>query len=361
MLAGEGILTLKAYNLFMDIEERKELILRNTAETVTEEELDEILEKDEPVAYCGYAPTGTMHIGHFTTISKIADFVEAGVHFKFLLADIHAELDIEKSPRKLVEARTEYYKKAIKGMLEASGINEDDIEFVKGSDFQHSPEYQKGYMQLMEEATVNRMQRTVNEVVRNNDGMKASGLLYSAMQIMDCAEPGLDVDIAYGGRDQRRIYMLGREVLPKIGEEKPTCLFAPLLSGLTGGKMSASDANSKISIHDSAEELEDKVNDAFCPQGEVEDNGVLEYARYLVFPILERKGEEFTVERPEEYGGNLTYESYNELEEDFVSEELHPQDLKQAVGKSLADILTPVREKFEEEDELMDRAYPEEE
>jgi len=205
----------------MEIEDRKELVLRNTAETVTEEEIEEILEKDSPVAYCGYAPTGTMHIGHFTTVRKIADFIEAGFTYKFLLADIHAELDIEKSPRKLVEARTEYYKKAIQGMLEASGIDEDDVEFVKGSDFQHSSEYQKGYMQIMEEATVNRMQRTVNEVVRNSDGMKASGLLYSAMQIMDCAEAGLDVDIAYGGQDQRRIYMLGREVLPAIGEKKP--------------------------------------------------------------------------------------------------------------------------------------------
>lgn len=346
--------------LVMDLEERKELVLRNTAETITEEEIDEVLEKDEPSAYCGYAPTGTMHIGHFTTISKIADFVEAGVHFKLLIADIHAELDIEKSPRKLVEARTEYYKKGIKAMLKASGISEDDVEFVRGSDFQHTAEYQKGYMQIMEQSTVNRMQRTVNEVVRNSDGMKASGLLYSAMQIMDCAEPGLDVDIAYGGGDQRRIYMLAREVLPKIGEEKPTCLFAPLLSGLTGGKMSASDANSKISIHDSTEEIEEKINEAFCPQGEVEENGVLEYARYLVFPILERKGEEFKVERPEKYGGDLIYEDYQELEEDFVSEELHPQDLKQAVGTALAEILRPVRDKFEDEEELMSRAYPEE-
>ncbi|PSH01930.1 MAG: tyrosine--tRNA ligase, partial [Nanohaloarchaea archaeon SW_10_44_10] len=229
----------------MNEEERKQLVLNNTAETIKEDEIEDILEKDDPSAYIGYAPTGTMHIGHFTTVRKIADFIEAGINFKFLLADIHAELDIEKSPRELVDARTEYYKKTIQAMLEASGINKDQIEFYRGSEFQHDPDYQKGYMQLMEEATVNRMQRSVNEVVRNSEGMKASGLLYSAMQIMDCAEAGLDIDIAYGGKDQRRIYMLGREILPKIGEEKPTCVFAPLLAGLSGGKMSASDSSSK--------------------------------------------------------------------------------------------------------------------
>jgi len=343
----------------MSLEERKKLVSRNTAEVVTEKDLEEVLEKDEPVAYIGYAPTGTMHIGHFTTVRKIADFVEAGFHFKFLLADIHAELDIEKSPRELVAARTEYYEKAIKGMLEASGIDEDDIEFVKGSDFQHSPEYQKGYMQIMEETTVKRMKRSVNEVVRHSEGMKCSGLLYSAMQIMDCASAGLDVDVAYGGLDQRRIYMLGREVLPDIGEDKPVSVFAPLLSGLTGGKMSASDENSKISIHDSEKEIKEKMNQAYCPQGEVEDNGVLEYVRYLIMPILEDRDENFLVERPEKYGGDLEYSSYKELEDDFTSEELHPQDLKNAAGEHLAEILEPVRERFEDEEELMSRAYPE--
>ena len=344
----------------MNKEERKQLVLRNTAETIKEEEIEDLLEKDDASAYIGYAPTGTMHIGHFTTVRKIADFIEAGIEFKFLLADIHAELDIEKSPRELVDARTEYYRKTIEAMLEASGIDKDDVEFVRGSEFEHDPEYQKGYMQIMEETTVNRMKRAVNEVVRHSDSMKCSGLLYSAMQIMDCAEAGLDIDIAYGGRDQRRIYMLGREVLPKIGEEKPACIFAPLLAGLSGGKMSASDASSKIGVQDSPEEVKEKMNEAYCPQGEKEENGVLEYTRYLIFPILEKKQKKFSVERPEKYGGNLEYDSYEKLEQDFLKEELHPQDLKKAAGEHLAEILRPIREKLETEEELMEKAYPEE-
>jgi tyrosyl-tRNA synthetase len=344
----------------MNNEERKELVLRNTAENITEDEIEDIVEKDSPSAYIGYAPTGMMHIGHFTTVRKIADFVEADFEFKFLIADIHAELDIEKSPRKLVEARTEYYKKAIKGMLEASGIDEEKVDFYRGSEFQHDADYQKGYMQLMEEATVNRMQRSVNEVVRNSDGMKASGLLYSAMQIMDCAEAGLNVDIAYAGRDQRRIYMLGREILPKIGEDKPTCVFAPLLAGLTGGKMSASDEKSKISIHDEHEVVKEKMQEAYCPQGETEENGVLEYVEYLIMPILEQKDESFTVERPEKYGGPIEYTDYESIENDFVSEDLHPQDLKDSAARQLAEIMRPIRERFKGEEELLERAYPEE-
>jgi tyrosyl-tRNA synthetase len=345
--------------LGMSSDDRKSLLLRNTAEAITEEEIEDILEKDDPVAYIGYAPTGMMHIGHFTTVRKIADFVEAGFEFKMLIADIHAELDVEKTPKELVRARSKYYEKAIRAMLEASGIDPDQVEFVLGSDYQHEQEYQKGYMHLMENMTVNRAQRSVNEVVRHDEGsMKASGLLYSAMQIMDCV--ALDVDVAYAGRDQRRIYMLGRETLPRIGEGKPTCLFAPLLSGLSGGKMSASDASSKISIHDSLDAIEDKMNGAYCPQGEVEDNGVLEYVQYLIFPILEQDDEQFVIERPEKYGGDLSFEEYEALEEAFVSGDLHPADLKKAAADHLAEILESVRAVFEGEEELMSTAYPEE-
>ncbi|MDY6778921.1 MAG: tyrosine--tRNA ligase, partial [Candidatus Nanohaloarchaea archaeon] len=299
-------------------------------------------EKDSPVAYIGYAPTGMMHIGHFTTVRKIADFVEAGFDFKILIADIHAELDVEKSPLELVEARSRYYRKAMEGMLEASGIDSDAVEFVRGSDYQHDAEYQKGYMRIMENATVTRIQRSVNEVVRHEDSMKASGLLYSAMQVMDTV--GLDVDVTYAGRDQRRIYMLGREVLPKMDERKPTCVFAPLLSGLSGGKMSASDESSKISIHDDAETIEEKIGDAYCPAEQVEDNGVLEYVRYLVFPILEQRGELFLVERPEKYGGDLEYDDYATLEADLESGDLHPMDAKTALAAEL-----DARVEFDEE------------
>src|SRR5699024_5456806 len=102
-----------------------------------------------------------------------------------------------------------------------------------------------------------------------------------------------------------------------------------------------------------------KLRGAYCPQGEVEDNGVLEYLDYLVFPILDEWGEAFEIERPEEYGGDLTYESYEELEADFVSEDLHPQDLKNAAAGYIAAILDPIRERFENRPDLLADAYPE--
>jgi len=40
----------------------------------------------------------------------------------------------------------------------------------------------------------------------------------------------LDVDVALGGMEQRKIHMLARESLPKMGYEAPVCLHTPLFA-----------------------------------------------------------------------------------------------------------------------------------
>ncbi|MFC6906378.1 tyrosine--tRNA ligase [Halalkalicoccus tibetensis] len=341
----------------MDTAERKRLVTRHTDEVVTEEELEELLEEPDPSVYIGYAPTGEMHIGHFTTIRKLADFLRADIDVTVLIADLHAHLDDEKSPFDLLEARSVYYRTAIEAMVEAAGADPEAIEFVEGTEFQLEQPYTLELYRLLADTTISRAQRAGSEVVRQSENPKLGGLVYTLMQSLDVA--ALDADIAYGGIDQRGIYMLAREVLPEHGHEKPLCLFAPLLSGLSGGKMSASEAGSKVNLTDDPDTVAEKIEGAYCPQGEVEDNGVLEYLEHLVFPILAEAGEPFVVERPEEYGGDIVYEEYGDLESEFVSGELHPQDLKIATGEAIAEVIAPIRERFEAEPELLAEAYPE--
>jgi len=342
----------------MDTAERTRLVSRFTREVVTEEELSALFEEREsPTAYIGYAPTGEMHIGHFTTIRKLADFIEAGLDVTVLVADLHAHLDDEKSPFDLLDARTRYYRTAIEGMIEAAGAGPEGVAFVRGQDLELTPEYTLELLRMTAETTLNRVQRAGSEVVRQSEDPKLGGLIYPLMQSLDVK--ALDADIAYGGIDQRGIYMLSREVLPEHGHDKPVCVFAPLLSGLTGGKMSASDEGSKIALTDDDEAIEEKIQGAYCPAGEVEDNGVLEYLRYLVFPVLDERDEPLVVERPAEYGGDLVYGGYDDLEADFVSGELHPADLKPAAAGAISEVVDPVRGRLLAEPELLAEAYPE--
>ena len=342
----------------MDTAERTELVTRFTEEVIQDAEIESLFErKDAPTAYIGYAPTGEMHIGHFTTMRKLADFVDAVVDVTVLVADLHAHLDDAKSPFELLEARSEYYERAIEAMIAAAGADPEGVSFIRGTEFQLEEPYTMDLYRMLAETTLSRAQRAGSEVVRQSENPKLGGLVYTLMQALDVA--ALDADIAYGGIDQRGIYMLSREQLPDHGYHKPACVFAPLLSGLSGGKMSASEAGSKINLTDDDEAVAEKITGAYCPAAEVEGNGVLEYLRFLVFPVFEERGRPFVVERPEEYGGDLEYGGYDALESDFVSGELHPADLKPAAAAAIADVIDPVRERLLSKPELLASAYPE--
>ena len=67
----------------------------------------------------------------------------------------------------------------------------------------------------------------------------------------------------------------------------------------------------------------------------------------LVFPILNIKGLNFVIDRKEEYGGNITYTTIDDVKNDFKSEKLHPMDLKQGMTNNLDMILDPIRKTFE--------------
>ena len=59
-----------------------------------------------------------------------------------------------------------------------------------------------------------------------------------------------------------------------------------------------------------------------------------------------------TIERPEKFGGNVSYDDFESLESDFSQKKLHPTDLKQSVGESLVKIVSPIRDKLDLSDDL---------
>ncbi|MBI2105563.1 tyrosine--tRNA ligase [Candidatus Woesearchaeota archaeon] len=336
----------------MNIKERLDFITRNTQEIITREELIKLLEdKKNPSAYVGYAPTGKLHAGHLIPILKIGDFLKAGFKFKFLIANLHAHLDDRKSPWHLLDSRTIYYQEMVRAVLESLKVDTSGLQFVKGSDFQLNSGYISDVLRLSTELTSKRALHSASEVCRT-DNPKVSTLVYPIMQALD--EQYLDVDIQFGGIDQRKILVMAREYLPKLGYKSRIEVMTPLLPGLTGGKMSASDEKSKIDLLDSKNEVEEKIKKAYCKEGEKKDNGILAFCEYFLFPYKNK----LKIERAEKFGGNAIYEDYKELEKDFISKKLHPMDLKQAVSNELNNILDPIRKKFEKKKRLLEEAYP---
>ncbi len=111
-------------------------------------------------------------------------------------------------------------------------------------------------------------------------------------------------------------------------------------------KMSKSDPDSGIFIHDSPEDIARKLKGAHCPAKEVEGNPVLDLTRLVVWPRLAALGGSFTINRPEKFGGNKAYTDFAALSADFAAGALHPMDLKNGVAAALAKLLEPVRTYF---------------
>ena len=264
----------------MDIEKRFWLVKRNTQEIITEEELKHLLEeKKHPKGYIGLATTGKIHIGYFIPMMKVGDFLKAGFKFTILLADIHAHLDDQKAPFDLLDLRVRYYKEIISAMISSLGIETQNLEFKKGSDFQLDKNYTLDMYKLSALNTFDRCKRAAAGVVRFGENPKLSGFIYPILQTLD--EQYLDADVQYGGIDQRKILAFARENLPRLGYKARIEIMTPMLPGLQGAKMSSSEEKSKIGLLDSPEAVKNKINSAHCPVA-IEDNGVLAFLKYVI-------------------------------------------------------------------------------
>jgi len=92
--------------------------------------------------------------------------------------------------------------------------------------------------------------------------------------------------------------------------------------------------------------------------GVAEGNGLLALLRFVIFKKLEKDKRHFVINRPEKYGGKITFKTPEEVEEAFSSKQLASVDLKQGVAEELILLLKPLHEKIEKNKKLVEEAYP---
>ena len=318
----------------MDIKEKLNLIKRNTIEIISEKELEDLLKKNKkPIAYCGYEPNGPMHLGHFVTITKLIDLEKAGFKIKILLADVHAFLN-RKGNEEQIKKEVKNWEKTIKAI-------KLDAEVVLGSSFQFKPDYQMDVMRLAQASTINRGLRSMQEIARDIDNATISQLLYPLMQVVDIKY--LECDVAEGGLEQRKVHMIGKDMKDTL-KYNFIAIHTPLITSLKGPgeKMSKSIPGSGISVTDSYDEIKNTIKNAYCPEKVTTENPILEICKLIIFPRIK----EFEIKRPEKFGGNISFDNYEDLEKDFAVARVHPLDLKNAVTEYLEQIISPIRKNW---------------
>ena len=329
----------------MDANKKFELIMRNTAEVLTEEELKKSLASKKSLSsYLGIATTGPFHMGYLIPLGKMFDFGSAGLNNKILIADVHAALDDLKCKWEELDQKAEYYKKCI----DLSFPWKEKPAFIKGSSFQLARDYQLDVLKMSTITTISRATRAASEVTRMKNP-KVSELIYPIMQALD--EEYLGVDIQLGGSDQRHIMTYAREFLPSLGYSPRVEVMTPLVVSLKGPgvKMSASVPESSIKVYESENAIIKKISGAYCPQGIVQENPILQLAKYIIFPVSGK----LKIERNAKFGGDILYNNYNILENDFAEKNLHPQDLKNAISKEITEIFSKVRKYFEKHNDVL--------
>lgn len=343
----------------MNAEEQYNWITKNLQEVLNPQIIKNVLENEKrPLKiYWGTAPTGKPHCGYFVPMIKLAHFLKAGCEVTVLIADLHAYLDNMKAPLEVVKYRGIYYERMVKAVLRSINVPIEKLHFVTGSDYQLSADYTMDLFKLSNKVSQNDAKRAGADVVKQVANPLLSGLIYPLMQALD--EQYLDVDVQFGGVDQRKIFVLAEEHLPGIGYKKRGHLMNPMVPGLgQGGKMSASDPNSKIDLVEEPKVVKKKIGAAFCAPGDI-DNGLIAFLENVVQPIQELKSDvvgtfDFFVDRPEKYGGPIHYKSLDELKADFAEQKLSPVDLKAGVADRINELLAPIREYYEQDAEFQD-------
>jgi tyrosyl-tRNA synthetase len=352
----------------LDFETRLDLVTRDVEEIITREELKSILEtKTKPRAYWGFEASGMMHVGMGLVCGKkIIDMIEAGFDFTVFLADWHSWIN-NKLGGQMENIRLcgEYLKQC----FTALGIQPSNATYSWASDLAARREYWERVVRVGKSINVNRVWRALPIMGRgmNSKDLEAASTFYPCMQVADIFE--LHLDVACAGIDQRKAHALARDVADKMGWRKPTSLHTPLLIGLAGAKrmdtakfdenrqldsqisfkMSKSVAESGIIVHDTPEDVKNKLKAAYCPQKETENNPVLEIARHILFPW----NKSVNIDRPTKYGGPASFDNYKELEAAYRQGKIHPLDLKNSAAEGLIKILEPVREEFQRHPELL--------
>ncbi|KAI0006308.1 tyrosyl-tRNA synthetase, class Ib [Xylariaceae sp. FL0662B] len=341
--------------------ERLALIHENLAEVLNPEIIETIVAQGRnPKIYWGTAPTGRPHCGYFVPAIKIAQLLAAGCDVTILIADIHAFLDNLKAPIDLVAHRAQYYRQIVVSILQSVGVSSEKLTFVMGNTYQKNPDYVMDLYKLSSLVSEHDARKAGAEVVKQSSNAPLSGLLYPILQVLD--EQYLDVDAQFGGLDQRKLFTAAKDWLPKLGYRERAHLLNPMVPGLHGGKMSASDPDSKIDLLDAPEVVTKKIRKAVAAPKIVEENGVLAFVEFVLLPAAALRGNrEFRVDRSRDGLEPLVYTTIDQIHQDYRNDVLTPQLLKPAVAAALNSLLEPIQAAYQSSSEWKEtalKAYP---
>ncbi|KAF3057144.1 Tyrosine-tRNA ligase, cytoplasmic [Daldinia childiae] len=303
---------------------------------------------------------------------KFAEFIKAGVEVVVLLHELFSYLDNVKYSAEHVTHRMACYRYTVIAALEAIGVPLHKIHIVEEGTYHTTPEFVRDLWRLCKIVP----QQAVKDAW--NPGYEPdmlSPMLCPGLQAL--AEEYCNVDIQFGGTDQRGLFKFAELFMPLIGFADRARLMNPMLPSLRGGKMSSSHPpETKIMFQDPAPVVKEKIEKAYASAATTDQNGVFALVKDMLLPIRllqaegilevqgapgERRSKGLVLPRT---NGRIPkeYLSIDEIKHDLEVKELASEVFTTAVADAVNILLDHVRQAYamNEEWQKADKyGYPE--
>jgi len=312
--------------------------------------------------YVGFEPSGKAHIGWKVLSLQLKRMLEANVNVLIFLADWHAWVnDKFDGSMEDIQTTAKYMEETFRVLLghPPEGEGPGELRFVWASNIMDSGDYWARVLRCSKNMSLARVRRTFSIMGRSEDSSDGdlSRFFYPALQAADIFE--MNIDVAIGGMDQRKAHMYMRDVADRWGWYKATCLHTPIISGLKSSgarmesfdhKMSKSDPNGAILLHDSEKKLAKKMRKAYLDP-ENPDSPIYELLEEIILPEF---GEVIVTPKPE-FGEPSVWNDLESFRNAISDGTLHPFDAKMGVAAGISRGLRAVSEYFESNPETLDR------
>ena len=348
--------------------QRLALMVGNVQEAVGIDHLIDCLKDNTSMAgdgvircYVGFEPSGKAHIGWKVISLQLKRMLKAKTNVLIFLADWHAWVnDKFGGNMEAIQVTAKYMEETFLALLGNPEVGEGpgQVRFLWASKLMEDGDYWARVLRCSKGVTLARVRKTFTIMGRDESSSDndLSRFYYPAMQAADIFE--LEIDVAIGGMDQRKAHMYMRDVAEKWKWKKATCLHTPIISSLKSSgarmesfdhKMSKSDPNSALLLHDPVERIKKKMRKAYLDP-EDDNSPIYELIQDIILPEF---GKVVVTPNPK-FGEPSTWESLEDFKSAVKDGTLHPLDAKFGVADGIASGLAEVSEHFEQNPELLD-------
>ncbi len=312
--------------------------------------------------YVGFEPSGKAHIGWKVLSLQLKRMLKADANVLIFLADWHAWVnDKFGGNMEDIQQTAVYMEETFRALLDypEEGDGPGQLRFYWASQLMDSGDYWARVLRCSKGATLPMVRKTFTIMGRDeaSSDHDLSKFYYPAMQAADIFE--LDIDIAIGGMDQRKAHMFMRDMASKWNWKKATCLHTPILSSLKASgvrmdsfdhKMSKSDPNGALLLHDTLEQVQKKMKKAYLDP-EDKHSPVYELAEHVVLPEF---GHIQVTPNPK-FGEPSTWNDLESFKSAVMDGTLHPFDAKMGVAAGVAAGLSSIAQHFKANPEAYEK------